>query len=262
MVFAYQPESSVFNDLTLTCPAGLTTALVGVSGGGKTTVFNLLLRFWDPASGTITLDGQSIKDVSLKSLRRNIALVSQDAFLFEGTIRDNIRSGMTGASDAEVVAAAVAARADKFIAGLAKGYDTPVGELGNQLSGGQRQRLSIARAFLKNAPIVLLDEATSALDSETERQIQEAIDVLTSGRTTVTIAHRLSTVINAHLIHVIDGGRVVESGTHRELVAKGGPYAHLYALQYNGRTIPAFELANPKVEAEAGGESSVGFWQP
>jgi ATP-binding cassette subfamily B protein len=236
VTFAYQPGTPVLDDFNLDVSAGKTTALVGTSGGGKTTVFNLLLRFWQPEAGTIAIDGQPIDSVGLVSLRRNIALVSQDAFLFEGTVRDNIRAGMEHATEAEIEAAAKAAHADDFIRKLSRGYDTPVGELGNQISGGQRQRLSIARAFLKNAPIVLLDEATSALDSETEQQIQLAIDRLTAGRTTIVIAHRLSTVLGADRINVIDGGRCVESGTHGELIGRDGIYARLYRLQFTDRS--------------------------
>jgi ATP-binding cassette, subfamily B, bacterial MsbA len=242
VTFAYTNASPVLQQLSIDIPAGRTTALVGTSGGGKTTVFNLLLRFWNPKSGTIAIDGQSISDVSLASLRRHIALVSQDAFLFEGSVRDNIRAGMATATDADIEAAAKAAHADQFIRNLPRGYDTPVGELGNQISGGQRQRISIARAFLKNSPIVLLDEATSALDSETEQQIQRAIDVLTAGRTTVVIAHRLSTVINADMIHVIEGGRAVESGSHGDLLARDGVYAKLHRLQFadtSVKSVPA-----------------------
>jgi ATP-binding cassette, subfamily B, bacterial MsbA len=244
VTFAYTPDVPVLQGLSLVLPAGKTTALVGTSGGGKSTVFNLLLRFWSPATGAIRIDGQSIDAVALASLRRQIALVSQDAFLFEGSVRDNIRAGAATATDAAIEAAAKAAHADDFIRQLAQGYDTPVGELGNQISGGQRQRLSIARAFLKDAPIVLLDEATSALDSETEQQIQRAIDELTTGRTTVVIAHRLSTVMNADLIHVIDSGRVIESGSHSELLARNGAYARLYKLQFtptSGSTVAAGE---------------------
>lgn len=232
VIFAYDEAKPVLTGLTLDVPAGRTTALVGTSGGGKSTIFNLLLRFWNPQSGVIAIDGQAISAVKLVSLRRHIALVSQDAFLFEGSVRDNIRAGMEQATDADIEAAARAAHADLFIRGLPQGYDTPVGELGSQISGGQRQRISIARAFLKNAPIILLDEATSALDSETEQQIQLAIDELTNGRTTVVIAHRLSTVMKADLIHVIDAGRAIESGTHAELLAHDGIYARLYRMQF------------------------------
>lgn len=230
--FSYDEDTPVLSSLDLVAPAGQTTALVGLSGAGKTTVFNLLQRFWEPAKGIIQIDDQPITDVSVGSIRENIALVSQDVFLFEGTIRENIAAGRMDASEEEIIAAAKAAKADEFIRTLPKGYDTAVGELGSQISGGQRQRISLARAFLKNAPIILLDEPTSALDSETEQSIQEALQKLTRGRTTIVIAHRLATVANADLIHVLDKGRVVESGRHRGLIERGGLYARLYQIQF------------------------------
>lgn len=232
VVFSYDPHTPVLRGLTLVVPAGRTTALVGLSGAGKTTVFNLLQRFWEPAGGVIRIDGQSISEVSIASLRSQIALVSQDVFLFEGTIRENIAAGRENATEDEIIAAAKAAQADEFIRSLPKGYDTQVGELGSQISGGQRQRISLARAFLKNAPIILLDEPTSALDSETEQSIQEALQELTRGRTTIVIAHRLATVANADVIHVMDKGQVIESGRHRELIERGGLYAKLYRIQF------------------------------
>jgi ATP-binding cassette subfamily B protein len=231
--FAYAPGAPVLEGLDLVAPGGRTTALVGVSGGGKTTIFNLAQRLWTPSGGAITVDGQDIAGVSLASLRAEIALVSQDVFLFEGTIRDNIKVGRPDAPDEAVVAAARAAHADAFIRALPKGYDTQVGELGGQVSGGQRQRISLARAFLKDAPILLLDEPTSALDSETELVIQRALKNLSRGRTTLVIAHRLATVLGANLIHVVDAGRVVESGSHAELLRAGGAYARLYRLQFS-----------------------------
>lgn len=232
VTFSYDPDTPVLSELDLVAPPGKTTALVGLSGAGKTTVFNLLQRFWEPSEGAIRIDGQPISQVSISSLRRQIALVSQDVFLFEGTIRENIVAGRKDASEEEIVAAAKAAQADEFIRSLPNGYDTQVGELGSQISGGQRQRISLARAFLKNAPIILLDEPTSALDSETEQAIQSALQKLTRGRTTIVIAHRLATVANADLIHVMEKGRVVESGRHRELIERGGLYARLYQIQF------------------------------
>jgi ATP-binding cassette subfamily B protein len=240
--FAYTTDAPVLADLDFVAPGGRTTALVGVSGAGKTTIFNLLLRFWTPERGAILIDGQSIAGLSLPSLRRRIALVSQDVFLFEGSIRDNIGFGRPGASEAEVIAAARAAHADQFIRSLPRGYDTQVGELGGQVSGGQRQRVALARAFLKDAPIVLLDEPTSALDSETEVVIQRALRDLSRGRTTLVIAHRLATVLGADLIHVVDAGRVVESGTHAELLRAGGAYARLYRLQFAGEAAQALAV--------------------
>ncbi|MBN9261621.1 MAG: ABC transporter ATP-binding protein [Hyphomicrobium sp.] len=230
--FAYTDNTPVLNELSFTAPAGKTTALVGLSGSGKTTVFNLLQDLWRPSSGAIYIDNQSIADVSLSSLRRQMALVSQDVFMFEGTVRENLVGALKDVSEDAVIAAARAAHADEFIRRLPQGYDTPVGELGGRLSGGQRQRLSIARAFLKDAPIILLDEPTSALDSETERIIQTALQSLTGGRTTIVIAHRLATVAQADVIHVLDQGRVVESGNQAELLRRDGRYARLHRLQF------------------------------
>jgi subfamily B ATP-binding cassette protein MsbA len=204
-------------------------ALVGRSGAGKSTIFNLLLRFYDIDEGTIRIDGQDIRAVTLESLRANIALVTQEPFLFDETIADNIALGRRDASREEIVAAARAAAADGFIAELPRGYNSRIGEGGLRLSGGQRQRIAIARAMLRNAPILLLDEATSALDAESERQVQDALGRLMEGRTTVVIAHRLSTVLDADRIYVLDQGRLAEWGTHGDLVARGGLYARLYA---------------------------------
>jgi ATP-binding cassette, subfamily B, bacterial MsbA len=231
VTFGYTAQP-VLTEMTLTCDAGQTTALVGLSGSGKSTIMNLILRFWDPWSGRVLLDGQDIAGVSIASLRSKIALVSQDVFLFEGTIGENIRAGREGASDAELLAASKAAYAHNFIEGLPDGYDTLVGELGAQLSGGQRQRVSIARAFLKNAPIILLDEPTSALDSESEQAIQRALAQLTERRTTLVIAHRLATVLNADRIYVLDNGKIAESGTHMQLLRNNGLYARLYEIQF------------------------------
>ena len=228
--FSYQDGAdTAVTRLDLDIAPGSKVALVGPSGSGKTTIFNLLLRFYDVAAGEITIDGTDIRKVTQASLRANIALVTQDAILFDESVADNIALGRPGASRAEIEAAAKDAAAHDFILELPQGYDTRVGEGGLKLSGGQRQRIAIARAMLKNAPILLLDEATSALDTGSERQVQEALSRLMHDRTTVVIAHRLSTVLDASRIYVLDRGGVVEAGTHTELLAKGGLYADLYS---------------------------------
>jgi ATP-binding cassette subfamily B protein len=196
---------------------------------------NLVVRFWDPQAGKILVDDQDIVQFSRRSLRDSIAYVGQDVFLFSGTIRENIEMGRPGATEAEVFAAAQAAFAHDFILSFPQGYDSPVGEHGVQISGGQRARIAIARAFLKNAPILLLDEPTSALDSETEREVQRALDALRASRTTLVIAHRLQTVISADTICVVDNGRIVESGTHEVLIARRGRYHTLYQTQFEDR---------------------------
>jgi ATP-binding cassette, subfamily B, bacterial MsbA len=211
--------------------AGQTTALVGRSGSGKSTLLSLVPRLYDVTGGAILIDGQDIRDVTLASLRRSIAVVTQDVVLFDDTVRANIAFGRPGASESEIVDAAKAAAAHDFIMNLPEGYDTVVGPGGGRLSGGERQRVSLARAFLKDAPILLLDEATSALDSESERLVQDAIAKLMRGRTTLVIAHRLSTVRDAEKIVVMDHGRVVETGSHDALIARGGAYARLHRLQ-------------------------------
>jgi ABC-type multidrug transport system fused ATPase/permease subunit len=208
------------------------TALVGPSGGGKSTVLALLLRFHEVSQGDILIDGQSIAQVSRKSLRRQTAYVGQDVYLFRGTVRDNIAFGKPGASEAEIVAAATAACAHDFITGFPLGYDTPVGEHGTQLSGGQRQRIAVARALIKNAPIILLDEATAALDSESEQQVQQAIEHLCQNRTTIVIAHRLHTIMHADAILVVEGGEIVERGRHDDLLRRSGRYASFFRLQH------------------------------
>jgi subfamily B ATP-binding cassette protein MsbA len=229
--FSYVPGAVAIDGVSLTIPAGRTVALVGPSGAGKSTILNLIPRFFDVGAGTIAIDGQDVRSVTLASLRGSIALVAQEVSLFDDTVQANIAYGRFGASIEEIEDAARAAAADAFIRELPQGYDTLVGEHGIRLSGGQRQRIAIARAMLKNAPILLLDEATSALDSESERRVQSALKTLIRGRTTLVIAHRLSTVHLADLIYVIDRGVVVETGRHQELVSRDGLYARLYATQ-------------------------------
>ena len=228
-----RPKQAALSHFSLRVPSGQTVALVGPSGAGKSTVFQLLLRFYDPASGRILLDGVETRKMSLHDLRQRIGIVPQDAVIFSSSALENIRYGKPQASDAEVKAAAQAAFAHEFITALPEGYDTFLGERGVRLSGGQRQRIAIARAMLKNPPLLLLDEATSALDAESERMVQAALESAMQGRTTLVIAHRLATVQKADLIVVLDHGQLVEQGTHAELVARGGVYAGLAALQFN-----------------------------
>ena len=225
-------DVSALSEVTFEVPAGKTVALVGPSGAGKSTLLNLILRFYDVTGGTIEIDGQDIRNVSVASLRDASALVTQEPFLFDETVADNIGCGKPGASRAEIEAAARVAAAHEFIQALPQGYETLVGEAGVRLSGGQRQRIAIARAILKDAPILLLDEATSSLDSESERAVQAALALLMKDRTTLVIAHRLSTISNADKIVVIDQGRVAEQGTHGELLARSGLYARLYRTQF------------------------------
>ena len=226
--FSYQGDAATLAGVTLDIPAGQKVALVGPSGAGKSTIFNLLLRFYDADRGTIAVDGQDIQSVTLESLRAAIGVVTQEAVLFDESVADNIALGKPGATLGEIKAAARGAAAHDFIEAMPQGYDTKVGEGGLKLSGGQRQRIAIARAMLRNAPILLLDEATSALDAESERQVQEALARLMRGRTTIVIAHRLSTVVDADRIYVLERGGVVQSGNHAELLAANGLYANLY----------------------------------
>ncbi len=230
--FRYATDKAALNNVSLVVPPGKKAALVGASGAGKSTLLNLVPRFYDVTEGSVKIDGQDVRDVTLSSLRRSVALVSQELTLFDDTIRANIAYGRPEASQAEIENAARHAAAHDFIMALPQGYDTPVGENGVKLSGGQRQRVAIARAMLRDAPILLLDEATSALDTESERLIQVALSELMRGRTTLVIAHRLSTVIDADVIFVLDHGRLVEQGTHAELLARNGAYARLYATQF------------------------------
>jgi len=242
--FSYGDNIAALNDIDISIGAGQTVALVGASGAGKSTILNLIPRFYDPGQGSITVDGVDVRNTTLNSLRGAIALVSQEITLFDDSVRANIAYGRSDANEDDIIEAARGADAHDFILALKDGYNTHVGGRGLKLSGGQRQRIAIARAMLKDAPILLLDEATSALDSETERQVQSALDNLTHGRTTIVIAHRLSTVMRADRIYVMDSGQIIESGTHAELLAKDGAYARLHAVQFADQApLPA---ASPK----------------
>ena len=238
--FRYNPEEAfVLENINLNIPAGKTTALVGPTGVGKSTLVSLIPRFYDVTSGKLTVDGIDVRDLDLHELRANISMVLQDVFLFHGTIRENILFGKPDATEAEMLTAAKIANVDEFIAHMPNGYNTFIGERGFKLSGGQKQRISIARAVLKNSPILILDEATSAVDTETELLIQQALDRLIVGRTTIIIAHRLSTVRNADQIVVLEGSTILEKGTHEELLAAHGLYYKLYTVQQNLTLIPA-----------------------
>jgi subfamily B ATP-binding cassette protein MsbA len=231
IAFNYGDEP-VLNDVSFHASPGEVIALVGPSGAGKSTAVGLVARFYDPQQGTVKIDGYDIRDISLDSLKKNLAFVDQETFLFNGSIKDNIRYGMLDADDSAVVEAARQAYADEFIAKLPQGYDTSIGDRGVRLSGGQRQRLCVARALLKDAPILILDEATSALDTESEAMVQKALVNLMENRTTLVIAHRLSTIMHADRIVVLDQGRVAEVGSHQELLELGGLYRNLYDMQF------------------------------
>ena len=232
VTYSYDGHKDILRGIDLDIAKGKKFALVGPSGGGKTTICHLIPNFYDIESGEILIDGKSISTVTKSSLRRNIGIVQQDVYLFNASIRDNILYGKLDATDEEIIEAAKRANIHDYIMTLEQGYDTQIGERGVRLSGGQKQRLSIARVFLKNPPILILDEATSALDNTTEILIQQALDELCVGRTTLVVAHRLSTIKNADEIAVVDGGRIVEQGTHAELLERDSEYAKLYKLQF------------------------------
>jgi subfamily B ATP-binding cassette protein MsbA len=235
VAFAYDPESPVLREVNVSINPGQRVGIVGPTGGGKSTVVSLIPRFYDPTAGMVKIDGVDIRDYTIDGLRKHIAFVLQDTTLFRGTVRENIAYGRPDATEAEIIEAARLANADEFIARMPHGYDTMVGERGTTLSGGQRQRIGIARALIRNSPILILDEPTAALDTESEKLVMEALERLMKGRTVITIAHRLSTIRDAHKIVVLKGGLVAEEGTHEELVKRGGVYAELYRIQTESR---------------------------
>jgi subfamily B ATP-binding cassette protein MsbA len=241
----------VIKGITLDIQAGEILALVGPSGAGKSTLFNLIPRFYDPAVGSVRMDGHDLRSITQESLRAQMAMVPQETILFGGTIRENILYGRLGATEADMIAAAEAANAHGFIIDFPLQYETVVGERGAKLSGGQRQRIAVARAILKDPRILLLDEATSSLDNDSEGLVQEALNRLMEGRTTVIIAHRLSTIKVAHRIAVMDGGRIVELGTHQELMRLDGLYARLYAMQFRDPRDASGRQAAPNFEPKS-----------
>jgi subfamily B ATP-binding cassette protein MsbA len=249
--FAYEPGEPVLRGINLRIPVGQVVALVGISGGGKSTLADLIPRFYDVVTGRITIDGVDVRDLALASLREHIAVVTQFTFLFNDSIRNNIAYGDLTRPMEEIVAAAKAANAHGFIQEMPSGYETTIGDLGVRLSGGQRQRLAIARALLKNAPILILDEATSALDTESEGLVQEALERLMANRTTLVVAHRLSTVRRADRIAVVVQGQIVESGTHEELLAHGTEYKKLYELQFRDLDVPEVAELDPVAPRKA-----------
>jgi subfamily B ATP-binding cassette protein MsbA len=256
--FGYDPARSVIRDIDLDIAPGEVIGLVGPSGSGKTTLCNLVPRLWDVTSGEVLVDGRDVRSVSVRSLRRSVAVVPQEAAVFGGTVRENIRYGRLEASDEELMAAAQAANAHDFIAALPDGYDTLIGDRGTRLSGGQRQRLAIARAILKDAPILILDEATSSLDSASERLVQDALERLMAGRTTIVVAHRLSTIRHADRIAVLDDGWLLELGTHARLLEADGLYAHLWRLQAAEQRAEPELAGGPAEAAEPHAREAVG----